>query len=141
MSTRPVPHATWVAATHGPSRLDRAFSVVAVAEAFSWAGLLLGMYLKHVAGTTELGVRIFGSLHGALFVTYVGADRGAGAASLAGALDRRAGAGRRSGAVRDGGLRALGPRPRDRHGPGDGSRMISAGVGGQVRRTRGSRTA
>ena len=74
MTARPtidVPVATAAATFAGPSRLDRAFSVVAIAEAFSWAGLLVGMYLKHVADATELGVRIFGSLHGALFVTYV----------------------------------------------------------------------
>jgi RND superfamily putative drug exporter len=54
-----------------PGRLVRAFVVVAVVEAFTWAGLLVGMYLKHVAEVTELGVRIFGSLHGAAFMAYV----------------------------------------------------------------------
>ena len=49
----------------------RIFRIAAVAEAFSWAGLLVGMYLKRVAGTTDLGVEIFGPIHGALFVTYV----------------------------------------------------------------------
>jgi integral membrane protein len=48
------------------------FKVVAVAEALSWAGLLVGMYLKHVAGTTELGVEIFGPIHGGIFLAYVG---------------------------------------------------------------------
>jgi integral membrane protein len=75
MTARPTtddyPVATAAASSIRPSRLDRAFSVVAIAEAFSWAGLLIGMYFKHVAETTELGVRIFGSLHGALFVSYV----------------------------------------------------------------------
>jgi integral membrane protein len=52
-------------------RLVRAFVVIAVVEAFTWAGLLVGMYLKHVADVTELGVRVFGSLHGAAFVAYV----------------------------------------------------------------------
>lgn len=47
------------------------FKVVAVAEALSWAGLLVGMYLKHVAGTTERGVEIFGALHGGIFLAYV----------------------------------------------------------------------
>jgi putative drug exporter of the RND superfamily len=55
----------------GDSRLVRAFVVIAVVEAFTWAGLLVGMYLKHVAEVTELGVRVFGSLHGAAFVAYV----------------------------------------------------------------------
>ena len=48
------------------------FKVVAVAEALSWAGLLVGMYLKHVAGTTEAGVHLFGPVHGGIFVAYVG---------------------------------------------------------------------
>jgi integral membrane protein len=47
------------------------FKVVAVAEALSWAGLLVGMYLKHVAGSTEAGVHLFGPLHGGIFLAYV----------------------------------------------------------------------
>ena len=47
------------------------FKVVAVAEALSWAGLLAGMYFKHVAGTTEAGVHLFGPLHGGIFLGYV----------------------------------------------------------------------
>lgn len=47
------------------------FKLVAVAEALSWVGLLVGMYFKHVAGTTELGVQVFGPIHGAIFVGYV----------------------------------------------------------------------
>jgi RND superfamily putative drug exporter len=57
--------------TRTDSRLVRAFVVIAVVEAFTWAGLLVGMYLKHVADVTELGVRVFGSLHGAAFMAYV----------------------------------------------------------------------
>lgn len=52
--------------------LIRLFKIVAVAEALSWSGLLVGMYLKHIAGTTEAGVHFFGPVHGALFVAYVG---------------------------------------------------------------------
>lgn len=48
-----------------------AFRLAALAEAVSWTGLLVGMYLKHVAGTTEAGVWLFGRLHGAMFVAYV----------------------------------------------------------------------
>lgn len=47
------------------------FRRVAVAEAFTWAGLLTGMFLKYVTETTELGVRIFGMVHGIVFVAYV----------------------------------------------------------------------
>ncbi|GIF09222.1 DUF3817 domain-containing protein [Actinoplanes siamensis] len=49
----------------------RVFRVTAVAEAFSWTGLLVGMYLKHVSHTTEAGVWLFGRIHGALFVAYL----------------------------------------------------------------------
>lgn len=49
----------------------RAFAVVAVIEAITWAGLLVGMYLKYVPETTEAGVWLFGRLHGAAFVAYV----------------------------------------------------------------------
>jgi len=48
-----------------------AFRVVAFAEAVSWLGLLVGMYFKHIAGTTEAGVQIFGPIHGGVFVAYV----------------------------------------------------------------------
>ncbi|MYU26118.1 MMPL family transporter [Streptomyces sp. SID8352] len=51
--------------------LLRLFTWVAVVEACTWAGLLAGMYVKYVPETTELGVRIFGALHGAAFVAYV----------------------------------------------------------------------
>lgn len=48
----------------------RTFRILAVAEAISWAALLVGMYFKWVAQTTELGVEIAGPIHGALFVGY-----------------------------------------------------------------------
>ncbi len=51
----------------------RVFRITAVAEAFSWAGLLAGMYLKYVTETTAAGVWLFGRLHGALFVAYLAA--------------------------------------------------------------------
>ncbi|WP_285593902.1 DUF3817 domain-containing protein [Kineosporia sp. NBRC 101731] len=53
------------------SRVVTAFRVVAFAEAVSWLGLLIGVYLKRVAETTEVGVQVFGPIHGAVFVTYV----------------------------------------------------------------------
>ena len=43
---------------------------VAVAEAITWALLLLGMFLKYVTETTELVVRICGMVHGAVFIAY-----------------------------------------------------------------------
>ncbi|WP_454043600.1 DUF3817 domain-containing protein [Cellulosimicrobium sp. Marseille-Q8652] len=68
-STAPRPPATPDAAR--PPWVVRAFRAVAIAEAFSWAGLLVGMYLKWVAGTTERGVEIFGPVHGGLVLVYV----------------------------------------------------------------------
>lgn len=47
------------------------FRVVAVAEACSWVGLLVGMFFKYVTETGELGVKVFGPIHGGLFVAYV----------------------------------------------------------------------
>lgn len=42
---------------------------VALAEVVSWALLLLGMTLKY-AGVTELGVRVFGLVHGVVFISF-----------------------------------------------------------------------
>ena len=55
-----------------PRTAATAFRIVAVAEALSWIGLLAGMYVKYVPETTELGVKIFGPVHGGIFVAYVG---------------------------------------------------------------------
>ena len=43
----------------------------AVAEACSWIGLLVGMYLKYGPEATERGVQLFGPIHGAIFLAYV----------------------------------------------------------------------
>ena len=45
--------------------------VVAIAEAVSWLGLLTGMAFKYVLSDNEIGVKIFGPIHGAIFVLYV----------------------------------------------------------------------
>lgn len=58
------------------------FRTLAVAEAFTWAGLLVGMFLKYVTETTELGVRIFGMVHGIVFIAY-------GLVTLVVAIDQR----------------------------------------------------
>jgi integral membrane protein len=47
------------------------FSIVAIAEAVSWAGLLTGMAFKYVLSDNEIGVKIFGPVHGSVFVLYV----------------------------------------------------------------------
>jgi integral membrane protein len=54
-----------------PRTAATAFRIVAVAEALSWLGLLAGMYVKYVPATTELGVKIFGPIHGGIFLAYV----------------------------------------------------------------------
>ena len=53
------------------ARVRTWFRVVAFAEACSWLGLLIGMYLKYVPETTEAGVKIFGPIHGGIFLLYL----------------------------------------------------------------------
>jgi len=36
----------------------------------TWAGLLVGMLLEHVLHVTDLGVYVFGRLHGGAFLLY-----------------------------------------------------------------------
>jgi integral membrane protein len=47
------------------------FRIVAIAEALSWLGLLIGMLVKYVVSDNEIGVQIFGPIHGGIFVAYV----------------------------------------------------------------------
>jgi integral membrane protein len=49
----------------------QAFRAVAIAEAVSWTGLLIGMLFKYVLSDNEIGVKIFGPIHGGIFVAYV----------------------------------------------------------------------
>ncbi|OMH28242.1 hypothetical protein BKD30_01560 [Tersicoccus phoenicis] len=49
------------------------FRRLALIEAVTWTLLLIGMVLKYVTGTTDLGVRIGGGLHGLAFLSYVAA--------------------------------------------------------------------
>jgi integral membrane protein len=46
------------------------FRGLALAEATTWALLLTGMFLKYVTETTELGVQVFGMVHGVVFIAY-----------------------------------------------------------------------
>jgi integral membrane protein len=50
--------------------IARVFTVVARFEAFTWAGLLVGMFLKYGMERTEAGVWLFGRLHGFAFIAY-----------------------------------------------------------------------
>ena len=47
------------------------FRVVAIAEAFSWAGLLIGMFFKYIVDLGEGGVPTLGMVHGVIFVLYL----------------------------------------------------------------------
>jgi integral membrane protein len=47
------------------------FRLLALAEAVSWAGLLIGMFFKYVVVENEIGVKVFGPIHGMIFVGYV----------------------------------------------------------------------
>ena len=53
------------------SRIVSAFRIVAFVEALTWLGLLVGMYFKWIAETGEAGVKIFGPIHGGVFVAYI----------------------------------------------------------------------
>lgn len=53
-----------------------AFRTVAIAEAISWAGLLIAMFFKWVVAAdphtgAEGGVPIMGPIHGGIFIAYV----------------------------------------------------------------------
>lgn len=48
------------------------FRLIALAEAVSWVGLLIGMYFKYLGSPqTEVGVKVFGPVHGGVFVAFV----------------------------------------------------------------------
>lgn len=48
------------------------FRLIALAEAASWAGLLIGMYFKYLGSPqTEIGVKVFGPIHGGVFVAFL----------------------------------------------------------------------
>ncbi|PSL02382.1 integral membrane protein [Haloactinopolyspora alba] len=49
----------------------RWFRIAAVAEAVSWVGLLIGMVFKYLVVENEIGVQIFGPVHGGVFIVYV----------------------------------------------------------------------
>ena len=53
-------------------KIRKLYRIIATLEALTWAGLLVGMAFKYLINGNQLGVRIFGSLHGAAFLAYVG---------------------------------------------------------------------
>lgn len=54
-----------------PQIAFKLFKTFAIIEAITWAGLLVGMFLKYVTDTTERGVQLFGPIHGTVFILYV----------------------------------------------------------------------
>lgn len=53
------------------SQSAKVFKIAAIVEAVSWLGLLIGMFFKWVVQSTEAGVKIFGPIHGVVFICYV----------------------------------------------------------------------
>lgn len=51
--------------------INTVFIMVARFEALTWAGLLIGMFLKYGLETTDFGVWLFGRLHGFAFLAYL----------------------------------------------------------------------
>lgn len=48
------------------------FRLIALAEAITWVGLLIGMYFKYLGSPrTEIGVKVFGMAHGLVFIAFV----------------------------------------------------------------------
>lgn len=47
------------------------FRAAALAEVVTWTLLIVGMVLKYVTHTTEVGVRIGGGIHGFVFLAFV----------------------------------------------------------------------
>ncbi|MDY6996928.1 MAG: DUF3817 domain-containing protein [Actinomycetota bacterium] len=57
------------------------FRLIALTEAVSWVGLLIGMYFKYLgAPQTEIGVKVFGPVHGGVFIAFVVAALAVGVA-------------------------------------------------------------
>ncbi len=46
------------------------YRTAAIAEAVTWTLLLIGMFLKYITKTTDLGVSIAGGLHGFVFLIF-----------------------------------------------------------------------
>lgn len=49
----------------------RLFAVAAFLEGFTWTGRMIGMAFKYGATGNDLGVKVFGPLHGGAFLFYV----------------------------------------------------------------------
>jgi integral membrane protein len=55
-----------------PNKVAGWFRLIALAEAVTWVGLLVGMYFKYLGSPrTEIGVKVFGMAHGLVFIAFV----------------------------------------------------------------------
>ena len=57
--------------TDGVPNAVTVFRVAAIAEAVSWTGLLVGMVFKYLVVGNDIGVTVFGPIHGGLFLLYL----------------------------------------------------------------------
>jgi integral membrane protein len=48
----------------------RWFRFAAIAEAVTWLGLIVGMAVKYVGSGSEVGVQVFGPIHGVVVLVY-----------------------------------------------------------------------
>ena len=51
--------------------LVKTFRIAAIAEAITWAGLLIGMFFKYIVVKNQVGVQIFGPVHGFVMGFYI----------------------------------------------------------------------
>jgi integral membrane protein len=51
--------------------IARAFRIIAIVEAASWLGLLVGMFFKYGPTGNVIGVEVFGPIHGTVFIAYL----------------------------------------------------------------------
>jgi integral membrane protein len=67
--------ATWPRAVGEPAVLRKGlvktFRIAAIAEAVTWAGLLIGMFFKYIVVKNQVGVQIFGPTHGFVMGFYI----------------------------------------------------------------------
>jgi len=57
--------------THSMPGAAKRFRIIAIVEAFSWLGLLIGMGFKYGPAKNPIGVEVFGPIHGGIFLLYL----------------------------------------------------------------------
>lgn len=91
------------------SASGRLCAVAALVEGLTWAGLLVGMWLKCGAEVTDTGVWLFGCLHGAAFLLLRGGHPGRGHMAALAGLGAVAGPGGGGAAAGNGAARVVVP--------------------------------